>query len=432
MYKKFVLWRLQKYVKKYFKKHAPKLVVVTGSVGKTGTKYAISTVLGEKLRVRMQDGNHNSEFSVPLAILGIKYPKNPHSILEWFRVFLSARVRIKRDNEVDVIVQELGMDHPGDIVKFGQYLRPDIAVVTAVSPEHMENMKDIETVAKEELSVSAFSGLTIINYDDIDVRFASLLQSKNVTSYGLSEKAEYRLVANAVSPLENKVGVLLTPEWGRTPITSQLVGYHNFKSVVAAAAVAAKLGLSAAETAAGITKITSLPGRMQILRGANGSVILDDTYNSSPLAMLAALQTLYDIPASRRIAIIGGMNELGDYSREGHEIVGQKCDSKYLEWVITIGQEAAQYIAPIAEQKGCRVRAFRTPYQAGGFVHALLEKDTVVLVKGSQNNIYAEESIKPILSNAEDEKLLVRQTRDWMKRKNENLDYSEPDNVVVT
>jgi UDP-N-acetylmuramoyl-tripeptide--D-alanyl-D-alanine ligase len=169
MFKKFVLRRLQKYVQKYFQKHPEvKLVVVTGSVGKTSTKRAIATIASQKLRVRMEAGNYNTEYSAPLGILGIEYPGRIKSVLAWLSVFRAARRRIRQVTDVDVIVQELGADHPGDIKAFGEYLRPDIVVVTGVTPEHMEYFGNLDKVAEEELAAANFSALALINRDEID------------------------------------------------------------------------------------------------------------------------------------------------------------------------------------------------------------------------------------------------------------------------
>lgn len=424
MFKYLIQKKLERYTKRYLKKHRPKLVVVAGSVGKTSTKTAIATVLGEKYRVRMESGNHNTEMSVPLAILGIKYPENIRSMSAWQVVFKAAEQRIEDPNEAEVIVQELGTDRPGDVPRFRRYLKPDIAVVTAVSPEHMEKFITIDGVAKEELSVAKFSKLTVINRDDIDSQFAKYAKTSSITTYGLSEPSEYRLILDQGSPLEGRTAKLITPEWGDLPVSLQLVGDHSTKAAAGAAAVAAKLGLNAEEVATGLAKITPVPGRMQLLRGANESIIIDDTYNSSPLAAVAAIKTLQEVDAPKRLLIFGSMNELGDYTVEAHKLVAEACDPAKLEFVITVGRDAAEHLAPVAKRKGCQVKSFRSPYEAGGFARALLSPGTVVLVKGSQNNIFTEEAIKILLSDISDADKLVRQSPDWMAIKEQQFDTS--------
>ncbi len=414
---------LEHKVKKYFAKHKPILVVVTGSVGKTSTKNALATVLSEKYRVRAHDGNHNMDLSVPLALMGIDYPGGVHSISAWLKVLTAMDLRIEQEKDVDVIVQELGTDKPGQIAHFGSYLRPDIAVVTAVSAEHMEFFRSLDAVAKEELSVAKFSKLTVINRDDIDGKYAKYAKTTSIDTYGLSKESEYRLEIEPASPLDGRIGKLFMPGWGEVSITLQLIGDHSLKAAIATACVGAKLGMSAEQIAVGVSKIRPTKGRMQVLRGLDGSTIIDDTYNSSPQAVKAALDTLYQVEAPQRIAILGSMNELGETSAKAHETVGRICDPKKLEWVVTIGEEAAKYLAPAANKNGCRVRSFLTPYMAGGFVHSVLEHGAVILVKGSQNGVFAEEAIKVLLHSTEDEELLVRQSENWIDKKREQFSY---------
>ena len=189
--------KLEKSVKKYFIKHPEvKLVAVVGSVGKTSTKIAIGTVLAQKYRIRLHEGNHNSELSAPLAILGVEYPDNIRSFWAWWRVFRAVRKRIRQPADVDVIVQELGTDAPGQIPHFGTYLTPDIAVVTAISPEHMEYFKTVDAVAAEELAAANFSKLALINRDDIDGMYAMDITNANLNTYGSTDVAEYHFLVN--------------------------------------------------------------------------------------------------------------------------------------------------------------------------------------------------------------------------------------------
>ena len=176
--------RLEKSVKKYFKKHPDvRLVAVVGSVGKTSTKIAIGTVLNEKYRIRLHEGNHNSELSAPLAILGIEYPDNIRSLKEWWRVFRAISKRIRQPSDVDVIVQELGTDGIGQMPHFGTYLSPDIVVVTSVAPEHMEFFKTMDAVAAEELSAVNFSKSALINRDDVAGTYANYLQNAVINAF---------------------------------------------------------------------------------------------------------------------------------------------------------------------------------------------------------------------------------------------------------
>jgi UDP-N-acetylmuramoyl-tripeptide--D-alanyl-D-alanine ligase len=415
--KKLLQTLLERRVKKYFRRHETKLVVVTGSVGKTSTKVAVAQVLAERFNVRAHSGNHNTHMSVPLAILGVQYPENIRSPFAWLKVLREMSKRVQVEEDVDVIVQELGTDQPGDVPHFGKYLKPDIAVVTAVSPEHMEFFKTMDVVAAEELSVAAYSKLTIVNRDDIEENFSKYAQTSSIDTYGTGGIAEYRFSIEGFEPGKGFSGKVISPELGKFEATIALVGEHNVKVAVAAAAVGIKMGLNAQQIAKGLSALQPVPGRMQPLRGVNEAIILDDTYNSSPLAATAALQTLYNYPASQRIAILGSMNELGTLSPKAHELIGRTCDPTMLAWVVTIGEEAGKYLAPVAKARGCQVASFSNPYEAGSFVHKVLEKGAVVLAKGSQNGVFAEEAIKVILHSTEDENKLVRQTPAWIATK---------------
>ncbi len=412
-----ILKLLEAQVRRYFKKKPPRLVVVTGSVGKTGTKTAIAAVLRQNFKVRAHGGNHNTHFSVPTALLGVPYPANPRSVYQWLKVLLLMRLKSSRSKDVDVIVQELGTDAPGDIPHFMEYLKPDITVVTAVSPEHMEFFKDLDAVAQEELSVAAASGWTLINRDDISEQFARYAATSSISTYGLSSVAEYRFIVEDRLPEGGFKGELAGPEIGSLAIKLNVVGEHSLKPMVAAAAVGARLGLSSRQIAAGLESIEPVSGRMRLLRGMNDSILIDDSYNSSPLAAAAALKTLYDFKVSQRVAILGSMNELGAMSPQLHENLGKLCDPKLLAWVVTVGKDAAEYLAPAAARRGCQVRSFISPYEAGAFVHKILEPGAVVLAKGSQNGVFCEEALKMLLHSTEDEFKLVRQSPQWLAKK---------------
>ena len=420
MLKNFIQKRLEKLAKKYLKKHKPTLVVVTGSVGKTSTKIAIATVLSQHYRVRVHEGNHNTHMSVPLGILGVDYPDNIRSFGEWSKVRKAAKQRIKQPKDTDVIVQELGTDTPGDIPHFGTYLQPDIAVVTAVSAEHMEFFKTVEAVAVEELSVAVFSKLTVINRDDISSEYAKYAETTDIDTYGTGGMAEYRFETSDNS-VKGYNGNFISPEFGELAMALKLAGEQNIKAAVAAGLIAAKLGMTSQQIKEGMEKIRPVKGRMNILRGLERSTLIDDTYNSSPLAVEAALRTLYQIQSPQRIAILGSMNELGETSPQAHEQIGKLCDAGELAWVITIGEQAEKYLAPAARAKGCQVKSFHSPYDAGAFAHKVLEDNAIVLAKGSQNGVFAEEALKILLHSTEEEKELVRQTPAWLKIKQEQF-----------
>lgn len=419
MFKRLIQRQLEKYVRLYFIKHPEvKLVVVAGSVGKTSTKVAIATVLSQRFRVRLHEGNHNSEVSAPLAILGIEYPTSLRSLSQWMTIFKAARKRIADPSDVDIIVQEIGTERPGEIPHFGTYLHPDIAVISAISPEHMEFFKTMDAVAQEELAAANFSTLALINRDDIPSVEAKYLTNPSINTYGTDGEAEYHFIEKSFDIEKGHEGVVVSPELGDSIHASiHVLGEHNLRPAVAAAAVGIKCGMNAEEISAGLGAIRAVPGRMNVLKGQEGSLIIDDTYNSSPLAATSALQSLYSLTAPARIAVLGSMNELGAEGPKDHQDIGHLCDPTQLAWVVTVGDLANEYIAPMAKERGCQVKTCRTALEAGAFVHKVLEPGSIVLFKGSQGGIYLEEAVKVILQSTEDEQYLVRQSLSWLEKK---------------
>jgi UDP-N-acetylmuramoyl-tripeptide--D-alanyl-D-alanine ligase len=430
--KRILLFFVELQTRRFLKRHKPKVVAVTGSVGKTSTKLAIATVLSTRHKVLFQEGNYNVEISVPMSIFDLPMPplaklKNPFT---WLTQLWFMERKIRLPFPFEVIVVELGTDHPGDINHFRRYLKPDISIVTAVAPEHMEFFKTIDAVAQEELAVTNFSQLAVINRDDIDEVFARFVTNSNIDTYGTSGIAEYHYLVEDFDIEKGFSGKFVSPEFGEQPVALKLVGEHNIKAAVAAGVVGIKMGLSAKEIVAGLSAVRPVNGRMHLLRGLLGSIIIDDTYNSSPSAAVAALQTLYLLPNKQKIAILGSMNELGAYSQKAHEEVGSVCDPTLLDWVITIGDDAEHFLAPAAAKRGCQVRSFKSPYEAGAFAHSVLHPGAAVLAKGSQNGVFAEEAVKILLHETEEDDQLVRQGPDWIAKKEAMFDrFNGPNNT---
>lgn len=417
MFKQSIRRLLEFYVMLYFKKNtSTKLIVIVGSIGKTTTKTAVGELLHNHYRVRYHSGNHNTDMSAPLAILGINYPKNIYNIFAWVGVFIHATKRLIRD-DIEVIVQELGVEAPGDMDVFLRYLRPDLAIVTAITPEHMEHFKTIESVADTELSIAHVSDRVLVNQDTLEISAENLNKLKNRHhTYFYSTKK----TANYSYSTENNLNYFHNTASGtKIPFTVNLHGNHMLYPIMAAMATASLLDLPATAIQDSLAGIKPVAGRMNMLEGIRGSTIIDDSYNSSPRALEAALRTLYETSLPHRIAIIGDMNELGTTSEQEHRNIGALCLPDKLSLLITVGDMTKKYLAPEARKNKCDVRSFASSIDAGHFVSTILTSDSVVLVKGSQGGIYLEESIKPLLKNSSDVSKLVRQSSSWKKQKEE-------------
>lgn len=403
-------------VRRLRRKHDFKVVAVVGSIGKTSTKFAVANVLKQKLRVRFQEGNYNDIVTVPLIFFGQQEPSlfNPFA---WLAVLLRNEGQIGRKLPFDVVVIEVGTDYPGNIASFERYLHCDVTVVTALTPEHMEFFKDLNAVAKEELSVAAYSDELIINGDLCPADYLDVAVS--VVMFG-SQAGDYQILDEQFADGQAEFSIRRAAKpW--LQLNMEAVAKSELYSATAAAIVADKLGLSTEQIKKGINGLQPVSGRMQRLKGIKNSLILDETYNASPDAVMAALDSLYMFKAPQKIAILGNMNELGEYARQSHALVGEYCDPKQLDLVVTIGPEANKYLAPAAIDKGCLVKTFDDPYSAGEFVRDEIQTGAVILAKGSQNNVYAEEAVRPLLANPGDVARLVRQSPAWIKKKRRNF-----------
>lgn len=406
---------LEHQVKRLRNKNEFTLIAVAGSIGKTSTKLAISQTLEATKRVRYQQGNYNDRLTVPLVLFNVTEP-SLYNLFAWLRLLLRNQRKLRQPYPFDVAVVELGTDRPGEMRRFA-YLKPDIAVLTAIAEEHMSYFKTMQAVADEELKIFDYSRKVLVNTDDTDVGY---LEGRKFASYGLN-KSDYsaRMSGNLTAK-----GQKLTLNLGgkRQTVTTKFLGKQGGKIVLAAAAVAHIRGVDPKSIGKSLAQLEPFAGRMQQLVGIKDSTLLDDTYNASPVAVQAALDVLYSFDSSQRIAILGSMNELGDTSKSAHKQIGGYCDPKKLKWVVTIGIDAKKYLAPAAKKSGCQVKTFTDPIKAGEFVAGKLKKRAVVLAKGSQNGVFAEEALKPLLADTADESRLVRQTKYWMQIKQSQFD----------
>ncbi len=431
LFKKIIVTLLQIEARAVLKKYNPKIVAITGSVGKTTTKDAIYTVLAPHFFVRKSDKSFNSEIGVPLTILGL--PNVWSNPLLWLKNLLDGLLLIIFKHEYpEWLVLEIGADHPGDIERVTTWVHPDISVITRLSkvPVHVEFFASPEAVRAEKSFLAKAvkpTGTLVLNTDDEDVKaFAELTKAK-VLTYGVREAVDvkatdYQIVYDQALPtgVSYRVGDVLFEIDGA-------LGLQHVYTTLAACAVASALSLPLAESAGALRDHATPPGRMRILRGIHDSVIIDDTYNSSPVAAHEALQTLADIRidhsqggAGRKIAVLGDMLELGEFSSREHRLVGERAAS-VATLVVTVGIRS-RLTAEEARAAGLpvdQVFSFDDSVAAGEFLKKEIHAGDVVLVKGSQG-VRMEKTVAQIL--AEDispetrAELLVRQDEEWQKR----------------
>ncbi len=375
-------------VRRLYKKGNFIVIAIAGSVGKTSTKFAVASILSQKYRVRYQEGNYNHLVSVPLVFFGHLMP-NPFNPIAWLAIFFKNEKQLLNKYPWDVVVVEVGTDGPGQIKDLNSYLQADIGILTAIAPEHMEFFDSLDAVAKEETSLAEFSRELLVNKELCDSKYLKNIKIP-IEFYSSEDAAGY--------------------------VRSQLPLPQLF-SVAVAVKIARRLGVTEKQIKHGVPNIKPVNGRARRLEGVNGSTIIDDTYNASPRSMVMALDILYAEDAPQKIAILGSMNELGLRSPDAHREIGQLCDPKQIDLVVTIGADANRFLAQEAKARGCEVVSFTNPVEAGQFVKTKLKKGALVLAKGSQNGVFAEEAVKVLLRSKNDQTKLVRQGKKWLKTK---------------
>lgn len=438
IFKRVVVWCLRQEARAVLKKYNPKIVAVTGSVGKTSTKDAIYTALRGGHRTRKSEKSFNSDFGLPLTILGV--PNAWNNPLRWILNLLDGLFLIIFNAKYpEWLVLEAGADRPGDIRSLAKWLQVDIAVITRLPeiPVHVEFFESPEDVVSEKASlINALKpGGTLVLYADEErtVALAKRLPASHnarTLTFGFSEHADVRGEHFQLVHEEGKehlpVGMkgMISHLGVSVPVeVAGSLGMHAFAPLLAAAAVGVALGKNLEEVAESLRSYAPPPGRMRLIRGLKESTLIDDTYNASPAAVAAALETLQHIKSSksdllgRRIAVLGDMLELGRRSVEEHRKVGALA-AKCADLLVTIGfrsHDTAQG-ALDAGMSEANILQYEDSAAAGKELKNLIGEGDTVLLKGSQS-MRVERATEELMHNPEDaRKLLVRQEREWKKR----------------
>jgi UDP-N-acetylmuramoyl-tripeptide--D-alanyl-D-alanine ligase len=427
--KKIVVSILWSEARLIIKKYNPKIIAVTGSVGKTSTNDAIFAVLSPSRYVRKSEKSFNSEIGVPLTVLGCNNGwNNPFTWLSNILYGLSLII-FKREYP-DWLVLEVGADRPGDIESLTSWLKPDVSVVTRFgkTPVHVEYFKNREDLIKEKsylVRALRRDGSAILNYDDEDVRaFGDYTESTKVFygfDGGIIKASHYHVLTEKNGKGNFPTGIGFSVDYAGTPISMELfgcLGKHHVYPSLAAIAVAYVQGLNPEEVQMALKNHEPPLGRMHLIYGIKGSLIIDDTYNASPIATNEALHTLQSLEkASRKIAILGDMMELGAHSSEAHKEIGSLA-VKSCDILVAVGVRSRR-IAESAMDAGMsekNIYQFDDSKEAGAFIQNMIQEGDIVLVKGSQS-MRMEQTVKEIMLNPDQAgELLVRQEEEWMKR----------------
>lgn len=411
------------------KKYKPQIVGITGSVGKTSTKEAVYTVLSSKFRVWKNIKNYNNELGVPLSILGVESGyKNPFA---WLVVFFRAFGLLiwKKKDYPKILVLEMGADKPGDIKYLTRLAPCHVGVITAIGHVHEEFFGSLDKIIREKQIIVTHlkkDDFAVLNADDALVMQTESRLKSQIITFGFSNQAEVRaadLVVSAGPEADHweagKIGgVSFKMLYGGSTVPvflPSVLGEHQVYSALAAAAVGFAFGLNAVDVSAALKEYKPPPGRMNLISGIKQTLLIDDTYNSSPMAARAALAVMEKIKVpGRKFAAFGDMLELGEYTESGHREVGEAV-SLAAEFLITVGDKA-KFIADEANKQGMpadKIHSFPNTYEAGKFIQEELKPGDIVLIKGSQG-ARMERVVKELMEDPlQAGKLLVRQGEEW-------------------
>lgn len=336
-----------------------KVVGITGSVGKTSTKEVIASVLSEKYKVLKTLGNFNNELGLPLTIF-----------------------RLNEEHQVAVL--EMGINHFGEMHRLSKVARPDLCVITNIGQCHLEYLQDRDGVLKAKSEIFDFleeDGSIILNGDDD--KLASIREVKGIRPVFFGIESKQQIWAEHIKPCGLKgISCTIHADGDSFTVLVPIPGYHMVLNALAAAAVGITMGLTLEEIRTGIEKLESIGGRFHIIR--HGSMeIIDDCYNANPVSMKASLDVLKDAE-HRKVAILGDMGELGEDEIAMHAGVGEHAGKNGIDLLICVGKISSHMAEAAIRQGGCReVLQVPTLEALLECLPKLVEKEDTVLVKAS-------------------------------------------------
>lgn len=402
--------------KRRLKKFRGKIIGVTGSVGKTSTKDAIYTVLNSRFRVKRTKKNMNFDLGMLLTILDID--SGFSSATKWSWYILKAFFHSLFRDHTEILILEYGIERKGGMDFLTSVAKPDIAVITHISPVHLDEgqFKDVEEILEEKTKLAKSMrehGIAVLNIDNEWLAsYAKKRGRKGTITYGKDKEADFW--ASQVKQSLEGLEFILHHDHKRYDVKANVIGEYQVYTILPAIICGTLMGIAIEDCIAAASRYVLPPGRMSVIPGIEGSVILDSSYNSSPEAMKEALKTLGAMAGERRkIAVIGNMNQLGGQSKVLHKMIGELVP-EYADILLTVGAEAA-VVAAAAKEKGMdesNVFCFKTSLDAADFLKSKIKKGDMILAKGSQDNVRMENLVKALMENPEDaNKLLVRQEK---------------------
>ena len=340
------------------------VVAITGSVGKTSTKDMVASVINEQFNTLKTEGNYNNHIGVPLTIFRLK-------------------------NEEAMII-EMGMNHLGEISTLTKIAKPKVAVITNVGTAHIGILGSRENILKAKLEILEGldkDGYIVINNDN-DLLHKWYLENKekyNIITYGIENESDY-MAENIISKEDGSTYVL---KGTNQKIEVPVGGNHFVQNSLCAIAVGSILNISKEKITKGIKEFKLTKKRMDISILKNNITVINDYYNANYDSMKAALEYLGNIKEKRKIAVLGDMLELGDYSKQLHENVGKEVSKNNIDILVTVGKEA-KYIAKIAEENVKQIIVCDTNEEAIKQINQIKKENDCILLKASNGMHFGE------------------------------------------
>ena len=296
-----------------------KVIGITGSYGKTSTKYAVNTILSQKFNTLMTPESYNTTMGVVRTI-----NENLNSTHQLF-------------------ICEMGAKYIGDIKEICDIVNPSMGILTAIGPQHLDTFKSLENVRKTKMELVDSlpeDGVAFVNWEDENIRNTNL--PANAIKFGLSNKADYYAENIEITDRGSNFDVVL-PNKEKIKIKTKLLGELNILNIVGAVAIADTLGMTADEIKIGAKYLKPVPHRLQLKQNPNGSIIIDDAYNSNVKGAGMALDVLRSFDKKQRVLITPGIVELGDKTQEINRELGRKA-AECADYVILVGIEQTKPI----------------------------------------------------------------------------------------
>jgi len=379
------------------KRRKPIVVGITGSVGKTTTKEVVAKVLSMRFKVRSNQKNYNTEIGVPLTILGCQIDYSKNKILQFFAIFYYWLQAMFFNKEYPkILVLEMGADKPGDIKYFCNFIPINVGVLTDIGISHLENFKTKQNLATEKghlLRSVAGNGMAVYNYDNKTVRDIGQKMSTSTISYGLDERAKMKAtdIVNKIeinSEFQKNDGIIFKLNYQGKVLPVRLkncAGKGVIYSVLAAFSVGIYFQLNLIEMIEALKDFIPCSRRLNLIKGKNNSLIIDDSYNSSPASLDLALDLVKNIKAQRKIVILGDMLELGEEEKSSHKQLGSKVADLKPDYFIAIGKRMEKAIQSYSNKnkKDKEIMTFENSQEAKGIIEKLIQPGDLILVKGS-------------------------------------------------